>query len=143
MDYIPADDSDKTYFRELNEECYRDVVIRQFGSWDSDLQRLGFDAKWQEQRFSKIVIEDQIVGGVWVDELDDFRQIREIQIHPMHQGQGIGTRVVQDVIKTSREMGKPLRLKVLHMSQAVNLYKRLGFVVIDDTKAQYIMEHHT
>lgn len=143
MDYRPADDSDKAYFRELNEVCYRDVVARQFGSWDSDQQSMGFDVKWKEQRFSKIVIDDQVVGGVWIDELDDFRQLREIQIHPTYQGRGIGTKVVRDVIETSQEMGKALRLKVLLESQAVNLYKRLGFEIIGDTEVQYIMEHRT
>ncbi len=141
MDYIPANDSDKAYFRELNEECYRDVVTRQLGSWDSGLQSLGFDAKWKEHRFSKIAFDDQIVGGVWVDELDDSRQLREIQIHPTYQRRGIGTKVVKYEIERSRKMGKTLRLKVLLESQAVNLYKRLGFVVIDDTEVQYIMEH--
>ncbi len=140
MEYKPADDTDKFYFRELNEACYRDLVTRQFGSWNSALQLVGFDVKWQTHRFSKIIIGGQVVGGVWVDDLDDFRQLREIQIHPDYQSQGIGTRVVQDVIDRSRNMRKTLRLKVLHQNRAISLYRRLGFEVIDDTGVQYVME---
>jgi ribosomal protein S18 acetylase RimI-like enzyme len=141
MEYSPADDSDKPYFQDLNEQCYRDVVTRQFGSWDPKTQRLNFNTKWPAQQFSKIIMDGNVVGGIWLDEHDEFRQIREIQIHPTYQGQGIGTRVVQDVIDKSQQMDKKLMLKVLHENHALALYERLGFVVTDDTGVQYVMEH--
>jgi ribosomal protein S18 acetylase RimI-like enzyme len=141
MEYSPAVDSDKPYFQDLHEQCYRDVVTRQFGSWEPKTQRLNFDARWLVQQFSKIIIDGNVVGGIWLDEHDEFRQIREIQIHPTYQGQGIGTRVVQDVIYRSQQMDKKLMLKVLHENHALALYERLGFVVTDDTGVQYVMEH--
>ncbi len=141
MEYSRADDTDKSYFKELHEECYRDVVTRQFGSWESKVQRLNFNAKWLAQQFSKIIIDGEVVGGIWIDEHDEYRQIREIQIHPTFQGQGIGTRVMQDVIDRTRQMDKNLMLKVLHENHAIALYRRLGFVVVDDTGLQYVMEH--
>ena len=141
MEYSPADDSDKPYFQDLHEQCYRDVVTRQFGSWEPKTQRLNFNARWPVQQFSKIIIDGNVVGGIWLDEHDEFRQIREIQIHPTYQGQGIGTRVVQDVIYRSQQMDKKLMLKVLHENHALALYERLGFVVTDDTGVQYVMEY--
>jgi len=141
MEYSPADDSDKSYFQELHEQCYRDVVTRQFGSWESKIQRLNFNAKWPAQQFSKIIMDGLVVGGIWIDEHDEFRQVREIQIHPTYQGQGVGTRVMQDVIDRSQQMGKKLMLKVLHENHALGLYKRLGFVITDDTGVQYVMEY--
>ena len=141
MEYSPAKDSDKLYFQDLHEQCYKEVVTRQFGSWESKVQRLNFNAKWPAQQFSKIIIDGQIVGGIWIDEHDEFRLIREIQIHPTYQGKGIGTRVMQDVIDRSQQMGRKLMLKVLHENHALGLYKRLGFVIIDDTGVQYVMEY--
>jgi ribosomal protein S18 acetylase RimI-like enzyme len=93
------------------------------------------------QQFSKIIIDGQVVGGIWIDEHDEYRQVKEIQIHPTFQGQGIGTRVMQDVIDRTQQMDKNLMLKVLHENHALALYKRLGFVVVDDTGVQYVMEH--
>ena len=141
MEYSPANESDKSYFQDLHEQCYRDVVTRQFGSWEFKVQRLNFNAKWPAHQFSKIIIDGQVVGGIWIDEHDEYRQIREIQIHPTYQGQGIGTRVMQDVIDRSQQMGRKLMLKVLHQNYALGLYKRLGFVVVDDTGVQYVMEY--
>ena len=97
MEYIPANESDKEYFRDLNEQCYRDLVRRQFGSWDSDPQSQIFDAKWETQRFQKIIVNDVVVGGIWVDENPQDNQLREIQIHPMYQNKGIGTLVERKV----------------------------------------------
>ena len=114
MQYSPADDSDKLYFQDLHEQCYQDVVTRQFGSWESKVQRLNFSAKWLAQQFDKIIVDGQVVGGIWIDENDEFRQIREIQIHPTYQGRGIGNRVMQDAIDQSQQMDKKLMLKVLH-----------------------------
>jgi ribosomal protein S18 acetylase RimI-like enzyme len=141
LQYRAATDADKSYFEALNEACYADVVTRQFGAWETDRQRARFDVKWQEHRFLKMVVAGRVVGGVWVDEHDDYRQLREIQVHPAFQGRGIGTRVVQDVIDRSSRLGKPLRLWVLHQNMAVSLYMRLGFVIVDDTGTQYVMEY--
>jgi|TARA_Y100000310_G_C20700289_1_gene829085 ribosomal protein S18 acetylase RimI-like enzyme len=140
-EYIPADDSDKSYFHELNKVCYIDVVTRQFGSWDDELQTEYFDVKWQTQDFNKIIRHGQLVGGVWLDKLEDSYQLKEIQIHPDHQNQGIGRSVLDDVIATAQHAEKRLWLKVLHQNQAVDLYKRLGFTVTAKTEAQYIMEY--
>lgn len=139
MEYIPANESDKEYFRDLNEQCYEDLARRQFGSWDAGLQSQAFDAKWETQQFQKIFVDDNVVGGIWVEENPQDNQLKEIQIHPMHQNKGIGTLVVQDVIKQAQTDGKRLWLKVLHQNQALNLYERLGFIVTEKTDVQYIM----
>lgn len=140
MRFEPATEGDKEYFRALNRACYEDVVSKQFGPWDDEHQNRSFEMKWPENNFRKIYVGDDLVGGVWVDDNSDFLQLREIQIHPKYQGKGIGTDVVKLEIEKSRRAGKPLRLRVLFMNQAIDLYKRLGFVVVGENEHQYIME---
>ncbi len=143
MEYLSADPGDKAYFKALNEACYRDVISRQFGSWDTELQSDNFDAKWQQQDFKKILVDGKVVGGVWLEELADVFQLREIQIHPDYQGHGIGTKVVQDAIDMAQTSEKGLMLRVLFENRAVNLYKKLGFVEVDKNSTQYVMAYHT
>lgn len=141
LHYVPATNADKAYFAALNEACYTDVVTRQFGSWDADAQRAYFDNKWLSQQFRKIVVDGEVVGGIWIEERDDHRLLREIQVHPQFQGQGIGTRVVREAIAAAVADGRKLRLHVLFENRARSLYERLGFVVIGENDTQYIMQY--
>ena len=95
-----------------------------------------FDTKWQEQQFQKIIVNNEVVGGMWVDEHTKDNQLREIQIDPKHQRKGIGTLVVKDVVEKARKDNKKLWLKVLHENQAITLYNRLGFTVTERTETQ-------
>lgn len=140
MRFEAATDDDKEYFRLLNRACYEDVVSRQFGPWDDDHQTRNFEAKWPEHHFRKLYVDDELVGGVWTDVTPDIIQLREIQIHPVHQGRGIGTTVVRAEIEAARQAGKPLRLRVLFENRAVRLYKRLGLEVIGKNEHHFIME---
>ena len=140
MRFEAAKESDKEYFRSLNRACYEDVVGRQFGPWDEELQNNSFELKWPENNFRKIFIDDELVGGIWVDDGPEFIQLREVQIHPDFQGQGIGTKIVQMEIDNARSQGKRLQLRVLFENRAVKLYERLGFRIIDQNEHQHVME---
>ena len=140
ISFEPATEEDKAYFQALGRACYEDVVTRQFGQWDEVLQRQNFEVKWPEHNFRKIMVDDVLVGGVWTDDFADYVQLREIQIHPDFQGQGIGAAIVQMEIDQTRKMDKRLRLRVLFENKAINLYRRLGFTVIDQNEHQHIME---
>lgn len=139
MRYELATESDKAYFRDLNRACYQDVVERQFGQWDEAWQDQNFDSKWKEQNFHKIIERGEVVGGVWVEDHGTHLHLREIQIHPAHQGKGLGTAVLRDVIARAQFEGKRLQLRVLHLNKALSLYERLGFQRVEKMEAHYLM----
>ncbi|HKI73502.1 MAG TPA: GNAT family N-acetyltransferase [Pseudomonadales bacterium] len=140
-EYEPATDADKEYFEALNEACYTDVVTRQFGRWDPEFQRTNFNTKWQTHAYRKILVEGKVCGGFWVEEQAGWRQLRELQIHPRFQGRGIGTHILRWVISGSVSDGRRLRLRVLHENRAFELYRRMGFEVIDDGETHFVMEY--
>lgn len=142
MEFLPSSESDKEYFRTLNKACYEEVVSQQFGPWDQELQQSNFETKWKEQKFNKILLGEKVVGAFWVQELEGAMQLREIQIHPDYQGQGIGTSVIKYVIEQSRKAGKNVFLKVLFKNEAFKLYKRLGFVETGKNEHQYEMQYY-
>lgn len=53
---------------------------------------------------------------------------------------GVGSHVVRQELEKARELGVPLRLRVLKQSQAIALYERLGFTRCGETLTQYWME---
>lgn len=138
--FRPANDADFEYFWRLNRSCYREIVTRVFGEWNDSVQEQNYRSKWLEQRFQVILVEGITVGGFWVDEHETFHQLREIQIHPDHQGKGLGTQIIETVIEQANAAKKPVRLRVLMKSDAVRLYERLGFLRIGKNEHQYLME---
>jgi ribosomal protein S18 acetylase RimI-like enzyme len=52
------------------------------------------------------------VGMVQLLEEDDAVEVRELQIDPYHQGQGIGTSVLLEVISHASAQGRDVRLSI-------------------------------
>ncbi len=139
IELIPADDSDRDFFESLNELVYRGILERQVGHWDVARERQKFDQEWKEQSVQKIYLSGELVGGFWVQEFKSHRQLREIQIHPKYQNQGLGTRILQSLIEQCSREKMELRLRVLKLNPAVALYKRLGFDIVGENEQQYCM----
>jgi len=141
IELVPVTQSDKEFFRKLNELSYREVIEEQFGEWDNEFQRAAFEDKWMEQNYMKILCDGEIIGGIWVQDLDTHHQLREIQILPTHRNQNIGSNLIAAEAQRAKMLGKRLRLRVLLRNPAFQLYKRLGFVVTEQNDTQYHMEH--
>src|SRR5437870_10450364 len=113
-----ATNADRAFAERLHEECYRDVVTRQFGAWDSAVQSRFFEQKWQPEHYSIIMFEDEAIGVLAVHDGPDHLLLSEIQICPSHQGRGIGSAIVVDLIERGRKQKISLRLQVLPCSRA-------------------------
>jgi ribosomal protein S18 acetylase RimI-like enzyme len=59
--------------------------------------------------------------------------IVQIQITPTHQGKGIATRLIGDLLLHADRARVPVALSVLKGNRAINLYERLGFQVVGTT----------
>ena len=58
----PVTEQDKEWLYALKIDAYRDVVERQFGWWDEDLQRRMFEDAWQPAAARVIVVSGRDVG---------------------------------------------------------------------------------
>ncbi|MGH1483483.1 MAG: GNAT family N-acetyltransferase [Geminicoccales bacterium] len=142
MRCLPATEEDKLFLKDLNREVYESVVVEQFGAWDDAFQDRHFEEKWAVQEYQIVEQAGQRIGAIWVAKEPDHLWLREIQISPSHQNQGIGTELLMKVMDEAGKSGLPLRLRVLTENRAKALYERLGFKVIGmhgDT--HYWMEH--
>ena len=139
-----VDNEEIEWLYQLNEESYRDVVIRQFGDWDETFQRNRFHNKWQKSRPAKIVaIGDNPIGVLVLEQRETYDLLEEILLKVEYRERGIGTSLMQQLIANARRRNCPLRLQVLHENhRAKSLYDRLGFVVIDNLENHFLMEIH-
>jgi ribosomal protein S18 acetylase RimI-like enzyme len=68
------------------------------------------------------------VGRLRVVRTAERHFIGGIQIHPAHQNLGIGTAVIDELVREARAAGRPLELNVNKQNpNAERLYTRLGF----------------
>jgi GNAT superfamily N-acetyltransferase len=142
MRCLRATEEDKTFLKNLNREVYEPVVVRQFGAWDGAFQDKLFEEKWGIQNYQIVEQGGQRIGAIWVAEEPDHLWLREIQISPPHQNQGIGTKLLMKLIDEAGRSGSPLRLRVLTENRAKILYERLGFKVIGmHESTHYWMEY--
>jgi len=135
-----ATSADRDFVWGLNQLCYRDVIVRQFGKWDAEWQEANFDKKWTLQRYSIILGDDDPIGVLSISRKDDSVFLNEILVHPNHQNQGVGTLVMKRILTQAESDGMPVRLQVLKENPALSLYQRLGFRVFNTTDTHFQME---
>jgi ribosomal protein S18 acetylase RimI-like enzyme len=136
----PALDSDTAFAREAHHQAYRDIVERQFGSWSETDQDRFFASDWHDSRFEIILADGTPCGYLCVEDGDEDLHVREIVLLPTFQGQGIGTRLLSDVIERARARGVPVHLGTFPKNRALGLYRRLGFRETERSATHVLLE---
>ncbi|MFW9874424.1 MAG: GNAT family N-acetyltransferase [Candidatus Thorarchaeota archaeon] len=124
---------DYKYLYKLKKKTLKEYIAK---TW-------GWDEGWQKDYFSKNFKPDQIkiimksateIGCISSIEEEDSYYLSVIKILPKYQNQGIGTRLIKDIILKAEKNNKPVYLQVLKTNnKAKNLYKRLGFLIEGET----------
>lgn len=90
--------------------------------------------------------DGQIVGAVWVRIMNDYGHIDDntpsfaVSLYKEYRSKGIGTRLMREMLITLRKAGfSQASLAVQKANYAVNMYKKLGFEIIDENEEEYIM----
>ena len=135
----PATVNDTKFARLAHHAAYRDVVSRQFGTWDETLQDRLFEEKWIPHQFEIVLCDVNPCGFLSIEDCPDHISVSEIVITPQFQGRGIGSRLLNEEIQRGRETQSPLRLQVLKANRAIELYRRLGFKECGTTETHICM----
>ena len=138
----PATEADTAFARSVHHEAYREVVERQFGGWDTAAQDRFFAADWQPAQMEVIVVDDVPCGYWAVEERAGDVHLRELVIHPNHQGRGIGSALLRRLQRRAADRGVPILLGTLLGNRAIALYERLGFQRTDRTETHVLMAWH-
>lgn len=132
--------------RSTNAKAFAEQLIRQNMSsyykqlgmrWDTDL----FDRQWAELDSYVLAINASRVGLLCINHDQDAYYIRELQIAPAWQRQGLGTAAIHFTADTAQQARIPLlRLRVFCINPAIALYERMGFRILKTAAGMHTME---
>lgn len=88
---------------------------------------------------SIIELNGKRVGMMKVVKYPSYQELVQIQFSPSHQNQGLGTRLLKQMIDAAERADKAIALSVLKVNPAKRLYERLGFEVIEEGTHSYHM----
>jgi GNAT superfamily N-acetyltransferase len=96
-------------------------------AWDDTKFREYFDPQ-----STKIIQVDGLdIGMLQVRDREDCIYLGDIQLDREYRNKGIGTSLIESVIRSAIVANKPVRLRVLRGNPAKKLYIRLGFKEVE------------
>ena len=136
----PAKDSDFDLLLDLHRAAMKPSIAESHG-WNESAERAFIRGALAGEGYWILESEGVAIGGWACERRVDSVYLAYIGIAPSHQGRGIGTRMLRELLAIAREQGVPLRLHVLRTSRARRLYERLGFEYVARTPTGFQMQH--
>jgi RimJ/RimL family protein N-acetyltransferase len=87
-----------------------------------------------------ILLNAQPIGRLYVARRDAEIRILDITILPEHRNQGLGTPLIENLMKEAAGAGKPLSIYVESFNPSLRLFERLGFLKREDDGVNLLME---
>jgi ribosomal protein S18 acetylase RimI-like enzyme len=125
------------------------LVSLRLKTMSEHLQRVGVQLVTEEQEArariyldscSIVLLQQQPVGMLKIVREAENWRIVQIQLDPQIQSQGLGTKLLTQVLTEARQAQVPVQLSVLKANQAKNLYERLGFRIVGEDELEYEMQ---
>ena len=117
--------------------------------WSEIAERLylGEDYTLTKDDFSLVAeIEGKIVGAVWVRIVNDYAHIDDetpslaISLYKKYRGQGIGTAMMKKMLSLLKTHSyKRVSLSVQKANYASELYRKIGFDIVQENEEEWIM----
>lgn len=91
-------------------------------------------------------LKGKIVGAVWVRIMNDYGHIDDttpsfaISMYKEYRGRGIGTALMKEMLSILKQRGyKQASLSVQKKNFAAEMYRKLGFQVVEENEEEYLM----
>ena len=86
-----------------------------------------YAARCPHAQHSIVLDNDTPIGRIIVDRSEKEFTLVDVALLTEYRNYGIGTRLIEDLLKEARTEGKPVRLHVFSSNPAIHLYERMGF----------------
>ena len=135
----PAREEDRRFCYEVKRAALRRYVEPIWG-WDEQVQEAFHLNDWQQQRPSIIALGGRDIGTVEFVKNADHYHLGEFYLFQEFQRQGIGTYLMERLMRDADEHALPIKLEVIQINPVRSLYLRCGFAQTGTTKTHYLME---
>jgi ribosomal protein S18 acetylase RimI-like enzyme len=143
----PAEEADRPFLRAVygstrEEEleptgwtrAQKDAFLdHQFGAQDSY-----YKEHYEGATYDVIVVDGRPAGRLYVARWDDEIRIMDIALLPEFRGKGVGGRLLESLLREGADAGLPVSIHVESSNPALSLYRRLGFVEIEE-RVPYVL----
>lgn len=152
--YRPAvfegESNDLDFLRELYASTRREELaptgwpqeqIEAFLTQQFEAQHSYYTENFSSTDFDLILSGDNIpIGRLYLDEREDEFRIVDIALLPEARRKGIGGAILKTIIDRAFAVDKAVSIHVEQNNPAMNLYKRLGFQLVEEQGVYHLME---
>jgi ribosomal protein S18 acetylase RimI-like enzyme len=144
----PATDADRAFLLalyastrddELSQVAWPEGQREAFVQMQFDLQDTQYRRNNPEGTFDVVEIDGTPAGRLYVDRRADDIRIVDIALLPEFRGDGIGSRLIGEVLAEARASGRTVSIHVEVHNPAARLYERLGFVAVSEQGVYRLM----
>jgi GNAT superfamily N-acetyltransferase len=143
MNLRPATSDDVPFIESVYFETQRWIIESLFGWRGDDVEREKFCKTYDSTNTHIIVVDGKDAGWLTVRRAQDHITLDSIYLSQKWQGAGLGTHLIEDIIREAGATDVPLRLSTAKINRARNLYERLGFAVIAEDTYKVYLEHRS
>jgi len=148
MSFRPATDGDADFLFELFASTRVDITLSDIPLKQKRLimrqqfhaQTTHYASHFSQADFLIVMQGKTRIGRLVIDRDQTEIRVIDIAILPQWRGQGIGTRLMTDILTEGRVSDRPVRLHAEKMGRVVEFYRRLGFEVIEEKEMHFYME---
>jgi ribosomal protein S18 acetylase RimI-like enzyme len=125
-----------------NRSCivWSEAQITEFLTMQFRAQHTYYHEHFSKASFQIILLEGQPIGRLYRELRVNDLHIIDIALLPEYRNQGIGTRLLCDIIDEGARGGHPVSIYVEFNNPALRLYQRLGFREVQSQGVYYYME---
>lgn len=139
MNTRAATENDSDFVYHAKVDALKEYIHKTWG-WNEDVQKEFHKGCFNSKETEIIQVDGEDAGFLIVKEEEEEIELKEINLLRKFQNKKIGSGIIQEIIDLGRKDEKAIRLQVLKVNPAINLYKRFGFDVYGETDTHYLMK---
>jgi GNAT superfamily N-acetyltransferase len=146
--YRPKTDADRSFLSYVYASTRMDemAMVPWTPEQKSEFLEMQFNAQWSHYEqyypdadFFVIERDGRPIGRIYIDRLPEEICLVDIALIPEARGLGLGTLLMQEILDEARSTAKRVEIHVERFNPAIHLYKRLGFVPVDENGVYFRM----
>jgi ribosomal protein S18 acetylase RimI-like enzyme len=128
---------------ELRPVAWPDVQKRNFLRQQFELQRAHYHQHYPGAQWLIVLRDGAPIGRLYLKTASLELRLMDVALTREQRGQGIGTALMQSVLRYADDLGAPVSLHVEPFNPAIRLYQRLGFTTIETRGIYCYMQRPT
>jgi len=149
ISFRPVDDADMRFLHdlyastraeELSVVDWPETQKSAFLSMQFEAQHRYYHEQYPDAEYLLVQQEDIDIGRIYLHRRVDELRLVDIALIPETRNQGLGSKLLKDLLDEGQASALPIRIHVETFNPAMHLYLRLGFKPVADKGVYQLME---